>query len=169
MLFRVGCAAILAAVNPVFADLPEIWRGFSTGLAAALGALLLTVVFVRWEKVSLKDVGVVLESGSFGRLLPGFIAGLLIVGIWASALIHIGSLKMVPDANGLPAQLAITVGVYLVLLCREELAFHGYPLRRWNQVFGLWPAQILVALIFALEHRLGGAPWEQALLTHMMH
>jgi CAAX protease family protein len=53
---------------------------------------------------------------------------------------------------------------YLALSIREELGFRGYPLRRLDRVFGLWAAQLFVAIVFAAEHRLGGLPWSQALL-----
>ena len=58
---------------------------------------------------------------------------------------------------------AITLIAYLALASREELAFHGYPLRRLEQSFGIWGAQLIVALVFALEHMVGGWPWTRAL------
>jgi hypothetical protein len=51
----------------------------------------------------------------------------------------------------------ITLVAYLSLSVREELAFHGYPLRRLKPFFGLWGAQFIVAFIFALEHVAGGS------------
>ncbi len=33
-----------------------------------------------------------------------------------------------------------------------------------NRRFGLWPAQIFIALMFALEHKLAGATWIDAFL-----
>lgn len=46
----------------------------------------------------------------------------------------------------------------------EELAFRGYPLRRLQAAFGLWPAQALVAVAFAISHVAAGWPWLHALL-----
>jgi hypothetical protein len=51
---------------------------------------------------------------------------------------------------------------YFTLACREELAFHGYALRRLEWSFGLWIAQFIIALIFAIEHVLGGVTWVHA-------
>ena len=42
--------------------------------------------------------------------------------------------------------------VFLALSCREELAFHAYPLRRLQSAWGIWPAQFFIAALFALEH-----------------
>jgi hypothetical protein len=33
-----------------------------------------------------------------------------------------------------------------------------------EKTFGPWTAQLLVALVFAVEHKVGGWPWERALL-----
>jgi len=58
----------------------------------------------------------------------------------------------------------ISVLAYLCLSVREELAFHGFPLRRLETVFGLWVAQLMVALVFATEHVAGGATWGHAIV-----
>jgi len=60
-------------------------------------------------------------------------------------------------------QIATSLTIYFLLSCREELAFHGYPLQRLMPAFGLWGAQSIVALVFAVEHVAGGSTWVQAL------
>jgi len=54
--------------------------------------------------------------------------------------------------------------LYFALSCREEFAFHGYPLRSLNYAIGPWPAQLIVALLFAVEHIVGGVSWTHAFL-----
>jgi hypothetical protein len=44
------------------------------------------------------------------------------------------------------------------------LAFRGYPLRRLDSCFGVWTAQFVVALVFAVEHVAGGSTWMNAFL-----
>ncbi len=58
----------------------------------------------------------------------------------------------------------VSLLAYVSLACREELAFHGYPLRRSQRILGLWSAQLLIAIVFAGEHVAGGWTWENALL-----
>jgi hypothetical protein len=53
---------------------------------------------------------------------------------------------------------------YLLLATREELAFRGYPLRVLASRFNPWVAQAIVAALFVIEHKLGGATWENAIL-----
>jgi membrane protease YdiL (CAAX protease family) len=67
-----------------------------------------------------------------------------------------------PDVGSRDA--VVMLITYIFLASREELAFHGYPLRRLRSAFGLWPAQLAVALVFAAEHAVGGVTWLHALL-----
>ena len=60
--------------------------------------------------------------------------------------------------------IAVTLITYVLLACREELAFRGYPLRRLYSSFGLWGSQAIVAVAFALEHVAGGSTWMNAIL-----
>ncbi len=53
---------------------------------------------------------------------------------------------------------------YIALSSREELGFRGYPLLRLKEFFGVWGAQIIVALAFGAEHIAGGWSLPRALL-----
>ncbi len=57
----------------------------------------------------------------------------------------------------------MALAAYLALACREELSFHGYPLRQLQRTWGVWSGQVFVAIVFALEHRLGGLSWVQVI------
>jgi len=54
--------------------------------------------------------------------------------------------------------------LYILVAIREELAFRGYPLFSLNHRFGLWTTQIIILIIFSLEHVAGGMTWFQAFL-----
>jgi membrane protease YdiL (CAAX protease family) len=163
-LFMFSCAVVLAAVAPIAKKLPGKWLEFVIGTVASLGAFALTALFVRWERLRLKDVGAAADAGSPARLIFGFLVGLLLAAVWAAILAAAVQTRWVraPDVGFGATALALMA--YLVLACREELAFHGYPLRRLNQLYGLWPAQLFVAVVFAVEHRVGGWTWMDALL-----
>jgi len=46
----------------------------------------------------------------------------------------------------------------------EELVFRGYGFERLVRGLGHWPAQLIIALLFAAFHMLNGWPWQVALL-----
>ena len=164
VLFMVGCAVILAAVSPIGSRFPAKWPEVVTGTLASLGAFGLTVVFVRWEKLSLANVGAAINARSVLRLAFGFILGVSFVALWAALSVVASPVQWSrASGGGLPAVL-LALAAYLVLACREELAFRGYPLRLLNRLFGLWFAQIFVAALFAAEHKLGGLRGTRALI-----
>lgn len=163
-LFMLGCALMLAAAAPVVARVSGKWSQFLTGTLASIGAFALTALFVRWERLRLADVGAAINARSVARLTFGFLLGLLLVALWAAISAAAGTVRWVRAPGVGSPGLTTALVAYLALSCREELAFRGYPLRRLDRVFGLGVAQLVVAIAFAAEHRLGGSPWSQALL-----
>ncbi len=163
-LFMLGCAVILTVAAPLGSPLDEHWPEVVTGTISSIGAFSLTMLFVRWEGERLADVGAAFGTRSAIRFAFGFVVGLFLVAVWATISTVVGAMHWVrATTSGFPA-VTITLTGYLFLACREELAFRGYPLRSLDRVFGLWFAQLFVAVVFAVEHRLGGAPWLVALL-----
>jgi membrane protease YdiL (CAAX protease family) len=162
ILFLFSCALLVAVASPIakrIALAPEV----TVGVLAGLGAFALTLLFARWDRVSLSDTGAAFRPDSRARLVLGFVAGLLLVALWALIWSGVAGVRWlrVPGNHSVAALVALTG--YVALACREELAFRGYPLRRLDRCFGLVFAQLFVALVFAAEHRLGGSGWFDAL------
>jgi membrane protease YdiL (CAAX protease family) len=163
LLYFVACAVLLAATAPFDRRIPGIPPGMLTGLVTSIGTFILTVVFVRWDELRLDDVGAAIGKKSLPRFFAGFLLGLFLVVLHVSIEASAGHLRWVrADGVGF-LDIAMMLIAYILLACREELAFHGYPLRRLNSLLGLWSSQIIVALVFALEHVAGGSSWTQAL------
>src|ERR1039457_4050230 len=163
VLFLLGCALILMAVSPLAPRLTLQWPQAIVGLEASIATLVLTVLFVRWDGIRLADIGAAPSRGGINRLLLGFLIGLLMVAAQSGLFALVAHVRWTrSDVTGLtPLVSAITA--YLLLACREELAFRGYPLRSLDRRFGMWWDELLVALVFALEHRAGGYSWANAL------
>jgi membrane protease YdiL (CAAX protease family) len=163
LLFFILCAVLLATIAPIERQIPGLPPGLFTAAVASLGTLVLTVLFVRWEGLRLEDVGAAIRRKTPVRFAIGFLLGLLLVAAHVSIEAFAGHIRWVrSEGVGLP-EIAISMIVYVLLSCREELAFHGYPLRRLYSLFGLLSAQVIVALVFAVEHVAGGSTWVQAL------
>jgi hypothetical protein len=60
LLFFVGCAALLAVTAPLAPRGSGPTPALFIGTLAGLGALVLTVLFVRWDGLRLADVGAAL-------------------------------------------------------------------------------------------------------------
>jgi membrane protease YdiL (CAAX protease family) len=161
LLFFIACTILLAATAP-FDRRVGLPPGIVTGVVTSLGTFILTVVFVRWDGLRLEDVGAAIGKKSLPRFFAGFLLGLFLVVLHVS-IEGFAGLRWVRAGGVGFLDIAMMLITYILLACREELAFHGYPLRRLNSLFGLWSSQIIVAVVFALEHVAGGSSWTQAI------
>jgi membrane protease YdiL (CAAX protease family) len=166
-LFIAACAAALAGSAPLGRKLPVLWQSFAVGAASSAIAFGLTLLFTRWDGTSLRDVGAAVGQRSLFRFGAGFAIGLTLVALQIIAVSATGHIHWIRARNPPVASLILVPLTYLLLACREELAFHGYPLRRLDRFFGMAVAQLAIALIFALEHRLGGWTWTNAAASGM--
>ena len=162
-LFFVFCAVMLASTAPVARQFTGVPPGLFIGIVTSLGTMALTAVFTRWEGLRLEDVGAAISKRSPVRLAIGFVLGLLLVALHMSIVALAANVRWVRAEGVGFLNIVTSLIIYLLLSCREELAFRGYPLRRLNPVFGLWASQFIVSLVFALEHIAGGSTWLQAL------
>ena len=163
LLFMIACAVLLATSTPIAQAFPELRPELVIGIVASIGTFVLTVIFVRWAGLTLESVGAEVGRGSPIRFVLGFLLGLLLVALHVAILGFAGHVLWVRSDSVGVLDIATATVVYLLLSCREELAFHGYPLRRLNSLLGLWVSQFIVALVFALEHVAGGSTWVSAI------
>jgi uncharacterized protein len=164
VLFLLGCAVILVVVSSSARGLKGQWAQAALGLGASAASLALTWVFVRWDGVGLAAVGAAPTRGSIGRLMLGLSIGLFLVAAQTGVVGLCGHVRWVRSGNLDLVSVVSAIATYLLLACREDVAFRGYPLRRLESPFGLWGAQLFVALIFAIEHVAGGYSWANAFL-----
>lgn len=125
-------------------------RQFWTGAVGCVMALLCTRIVLRMEKQSFSDIGLVWEKWTLPRFFLGLVIGaallLLILLVIAGFSHH--RLVVVPLDMG-------KMGDYFILLLlsiAEEVGFRGYPLVTLQRTVGVWMAQLIVAVAFALYH-----------------
>lgn len=163
LLFLAACTLVLVMTASLAFVRSSPWQELMIGSIAGLGSLVLTALFVRWDGLRLGDVGARPNANSPGRLAIGFALGLLLVALHSFLVAVAGHVQWVRTERPTIHHASLVVIGYLLLAAREELAFHGYPLRRLQELLGLWPAQAAIAAVFALEHLAGGWSFGQAL------
>ncbi|MGH8263035.1 MAG: CPBP family glutamic-type intramembrane protease, partial [Steroidobacteraceae bacterium] len=163
VLFLVLCPIVLAVTSALTDKIAGLSQTLVLAAVASLCTFALTILFVRWEKLRLDDVGAAPRPSSLHRFALGFVGGLLLVALVNSLAFAAGHVRWVGASTDIAATVMMLI-TFLALSCREELAFHGYPLRQLERLAGLWSAQVIIALAFAIEHRIGGMPWTRALL-----
>lgn len=164
LLFWSCCMVVFAIAAPVTKSLPKPWSSILSVTIALLFTLGLTILFVRWEKLSLRAVGVVPGRSSLLRVVIGFLIGLLFPALQAALVLLAGHTRLVISADLSMTKLLLAFLLFFVLSCREELAFRAYPLRSLNYTLGPWPALLVVAIMFGVEHVIGGSSWIEGLI-----
>jgi membrane protease YdiL (CAAX protease family) len=159
LFFWFCCMVVLATVGPLVKQLPKLPSLLLLSTTAAVATFLLTIVFVRWERLRLREVGVVRNRNTFSGVFIGFIVGLVLPLLKAVLVMLTGHVQLEVSPTVTPAPVLLTFLLYLVASCREELAFRGYPLHSLSYVVGPWAAQLIIAFIFGIEHVIGGNSW----------
>jgi membrane protease YdiL (CAAX protease family) len=163
-LFVVSCAVVLAVAASATRNIAQPWSSLVIGTVAGMGAFALTLLFVRWEGIRLVAVGAKPGRRSLPRFAFGFLVGLVLAALHALVVGASGHVRWIRGQEAGFAAMTISLIAYIALSCREELSFRGYPLRRLEGPYGVWGAQLIVALLFAVEHMVGGISWWHALL-----
>lgn len=135
------------------------------GAGSSLALLALTRAFLRRERRAPGEVGLGISAGSFPRLGAGLLLGAAVYALTLLAIsLTVGPLEVTRVAGSAIASVLPTLATTFALVVMEELAFRGYALRTAERAVGVWPAQGLVAVAFALMHVAYGWPWQTVVL-----
>jgi membrane protease YdiL (CAAX protease family) len=162
LLFWLATMAILAATAPAATHFGD-GSVLSIGAIASLLTLGLTLLFVRWERKSLRDFGIHVTRRTPYLFSLGLLAGFALVAVHTAVTALFAPVHWAAAGHANPSQLVLASAGFLLLAMREELAFRGYPLRKLAADLGPWTAQLIIAALFAIEHWIGGASWTNAL------
>lgn len=152
--------------------LPQHWQQVMSrcqllvfGTLTAFGALAITGLLVRCEKIGLADVGAAICRRSPLKFALGFLIGLILIAMNVAISYAVIGTRWVwaPEATSIGGATVVLLG-FVAGSCAEELGFRGYPLQRLKPVLGLWMAQIFVAVAFIVYHVALGWPWANAIL-----
>jgi membrane protease YdiL (CAAX protease family) len=144
--------------------MPKQWSQHLLVLIAAAVTFGLTILFVRWEGLKLKDVGVIPRRNSITRFFGGFLLGSILAILQAVLLLSFAPVKLLLYSKLNFSYILSGLLLYLLIALREELAFRAYPLRSLNYKLGAFYAQLIIAVIFIAEHVVAGMTWIEAIL-----
>ena len=164
IFFCVCCALILILFSPIAKNLPKPWGEILLGAIATIAVFILTLIFARWEKLKLTDIGVIPVKQTSRLFIYGFGIGLFLAIVQGLSVVAFSNSKLVYVLQPSYLSILLNLFLYLILALREELAFRGYALRSLAYAIGSWKAQLIIATIFSLEHLAGGYTFKQAFL-----
>lgn len=164
LLFCVFCVIILAFCSSLTKNIPFKFNDHLSILSATILTFLLILLFLKWEKLKLYDVGIIPGKSSISRFLCGYIIGFCMAVSQALIVLTYGhfQLKVVPEFSLI--DIFSPLLLYFFIACREELAFRSYSLRSLNISLGPILALTIIGIIFIVEHVAGGMTWKMAIL-----
>jgi len=153
-------ALFIVATSPIWL-LPKRFPVFHP--AAMLGVLLgATLLFLWWDHRSPSELGLALSWRPVAKLVGGMLGGVLLIAAIIALLYAVLPFDWVHNPTFLPKAAALAMFYALISAGVEELLFRGYGFERLITSIGLWPAQLIVALMFGTYHFLNGYAWQAA-------
>ena len=152
----------LAVTSPIWALKKSYAVFHPVGLLAL--ALALTLLFLWWDKRSPAVLGLDPKPRRLAELGLGFLGGALLVSAIAVVMYFVLPFPWQRNEGFRLDQATWSLSYLLIANAVEELVFRGYAFERMISAIGLWPAQIITALIFAVYHVLHGWSWNAALV-----
>ena len=163
-LFWIAYLVVTVGAGMLKGMAPPALQALAWGSASSAVMLLVSLAFLRREGRTPAEIGIRPVPGSLARFAVGAVVGVALFLLYIGIAIAAGPVRLVPSPGGGGAGIALAVATYVSLSCMEELGYRGYPLRTLAPAFGIWPAQLIVATAFALNHLAFGWSWTSVLL-----
>lgn len=133
-------------------------------LFSAMLTFVLVIVFSKWEKLKLKEVGIAIQKNSFLRFSAGLGIGIALVIIQVAIVSNTAAIHFSLSANTSVLSIISPLLLYFVVALREELVFRSYSLRNLANSIHPILALLFITTIFILEHIIAGIPWKMAII-----
>lgn len=142
---------VLLSISPFFLEANE---RFTYGIGGSIFAMIIVYAFLRIDRKSWKEY-LSVDKKTVLRFTYGSLAGIVLAFVmFLSQALYSGlSITGTEASIGRFAWMALSL---IPLAFMEELAFRSYPFFKLRDSYGVWPAQIIIAVLFALYHYIGG-------------
>jgi len=157
-------AVVLAAVSGVTKGVSFAWKQQVILCVTISITFLLIMGFTKWEQLTLHEVGIVPHKSTVKKVGIGFGIGLLMALLQPVFIVLLGHYTIAISPSISFYSIVFYLTLYILAAIREELSFRSYPLFSLNYSIGLWPSQLIIMILFSLEHVAGGMTWIQAFL-----
>jgi hypothetical protein len=146
------CSLIILNLIPL-ASIDKYGFGCLIGLIIAL---LINHIFLKKTKKTYREVGFVWERKTPKRFLIGFLIGTVITITMLMIVFYFSELKLIYNKESNIGWVLLFLLAFFPLAFMEEIIFRGQAFIKMNTEIGIWPAQILFALLFTWYHDFTG-------------
>jgi len=124
----------------------------------------LILLFAKWDKLTLADIGLKIQNTSLPTFISGFGIGILLVMIQAAIALTFAEIQFTLSADVPVMSIISSLALYFVVALREELVFRSYALRNLSNSTNPIFALIFITIIFILEHVISGMSWKMSII-----
>jgi len=149
-------AIVVATVVAALFHWPDSGKNAVGALVASALLMVWTWVYRRWiDRRPWRGIGLTAPSRGVPMMAAGFLAGVVLVGVWFLIDLALGWVRIVgnePATSGLPLALGfVAVGLLANMGAGflEEIGYRGYVLQNLAVQLPLWGAVLLQAVLFA--------------------
>ncbi len=142
----------------------EDFKWFIAGILGSILALLITYIYLRIDKSSFKQIGLLWDSKTLKFFTKGIFIGSLITIIMLGILIMFSDLEIIRNKDANIPMALFWMLAFIPLAFMEELAFRGYAFIKLTKLIGLRYTIIITSILFAYYHDASGATFAHQLL-----
>ncbi|KAA2220720.1 CPBP family intramembrane glutamic endopeptidase [Chryseobacterium sediminis] len=124
----------------------------------------LIYIFIRWDKISLTQIGLGGKKSWISKFCIGVCIGVVVVGIMTLIITNLTDIVFKRSPKFQPGQFALYIPLFLFVALREELTFRTYMLWRLNDKIGPILSLTCVTMVFIAEHMIAGLTLKNALI-----
>jgi membrane protease YdiL (CAAX protease family) len=126
------------------------------GILVTIIALFITYLALKKDKKTFKEIGFQWERKTPLRFSVGFLIGMCITIFMLVIVVLFSSVQLTYNTNSNIVSVLFWLLAFFPLAYMEEIIFRGYAFIKIQKALGLWPAQILLALLFSWYHDFTG-------------
>lgn len=149
ILFYVLFIAVTAQSGAIFSGQVH---SFVSGIVLTGITLLISWLYIRSEKKTMSDYGLVWEKTTLLKFFKGLAIGIIALTTIIFLLVLFGGLNIQKNPEGFNFWTPLLYLSIIPAALLEEIAYRSYPFIKLNKTFGLRLTQLIVLIAFALHH-----------------
>jgi len=135
---------------------PGKFERLAHGVLGTIAAVLTTFIFIKFEKKTFADIGLIFEKSTLTKFFLGVLSGIGIMGLSVLYVIYYSDLTINSNTNSNILNFLFFTLPLIPLAFMEEVGFRAYPLLLLKDKTGIRNSVIITSTLFALYHIANG-------------
>ncbi len=131
---------------------PAKYERLAHGTLGTIAAILATFIFLKIDRKSFADIGLILEKNTPIKFLTGVLIGIVLMGLSVLSVVYFSDFTIEINTNSSVLHFLFLTLPLIPLAFMEEVGFRGYPLYILKDKTGIRNSIIVTSTLFALGH-----------------